>query len=102
MDERFLHRELVGAAQDRMLEYVEHASVVGRVGPETDGESFFLVLSIEVEELRASGGVVHGVCGAVDFRDGFDGVDGETVDALALLEGAHGWLAFALGKVMQL
>ena len=65
--ERLLDGELVRAAQHRVLQYVEHARVVGGRRLERDGERLVGVVVRQVEQPRAALPVGENVCRPVDL-----------------------------------
>ena len=76
--ERLLHRELVRAAQHRMLQDVEDARIVHRWCLEANGEGFVVVFVCQIEQARAAF-VTHKGCGAVDLGQFFMCFDREAV-----------------------
>ena len=77
MDERLLDGEAVRAAQDGVLEDVEHARVVGGRRLERDGERLVAVRAGEPHDARARGVVAHHIGAAGDLWQGLGALDGE-------------------------
>ena len=79
VDEGFLDRVAVAAAEHRVLEDVEDAGVVGRRGLEGDGEGHVLVVVGKPHERRTRDAVAHDVGGPLDLGNLLDAFDNEAV-----------------------
>ena len=78
VDEGLLHGEAVRPAQDRVLQDMEDARVVGGRCLEGDGKGFVDVGGREPERAGARGVVAHHVARARELGEGLDGGHGES------------------------
>jgi len=66
-----------------MLQYVRNTSVIGRVGLEPDGEDVVLVVSCDMEMLRASLIMLEQQRCKLQFRNMLGALQGEAVQLLS-------------------